>query len=124
MKCYSIISDIHKIDNNTKRIDELLPLTGDDKPRNDPNVIELDMLSDLVVEYEAIHYPLESPSFIDIIKLRMYEWGLTQKKVAEMLNISTSKMSEIMNGKNEPSLTLGRTMCQKLDISPEIMLGL
>lgn len=54
----------------------------------------------------------------------MYEWGLTQKKVAEMLNISTSKMSEIINGKTEPSLSLGKVMCQKLNIEPEIMLGI
>lgn len=107
-----------------KRIDELLPLTGDDVPRDNPNQIELEMLTDLVVEYDAEHYPLEEPSFIDIIKLRMYEWGFTQKKIAELLGISTSKLSEIMNGKTEPSLSLGRTMCQKLDISPEIMLGL
>ena len=107
-----------------KRIDELLPLTGDDKPRNDPNQIELDMLTDLVVEYEAEHYPIEAPSYIDIIKLRMYEWGFTQKKIAEMLDISASKLSEILHGKVEPSLSLGRTMCQKLNIEPEIVLGL
>ena len=101
-----------------KRIDELLPLVGDGSHSNDPNQIELDMLSDLVVEYEAEHYPLETPSYIDIIKLR------TQKNVAEMLNISTSKMSEIINGKVEPSLSLGKTMCQKLNIEPEIMLGI
>lgn len=107
-----------------KRIDELLPLTGDDVPRDDPNQIELEMLSDLVIEYEDEHYPIATPSYIDIIKLRMYEWGLTQKKVAEMLNISTSKMSEIMHGKVEPSLSLGRLMCQKLDITPSVVLGL
>ena len=39
-----------------KRIDELLPLTGDDVPRDDVNVLELDMLSDMVEVYEEIHY--------------------------------------------------------------------
>ena len=107
-----------------KRIDELLPLTGDDVPRNDPNQIELEMLSDLVIEYEAEHYPIKSPTYIDMIRLRMYEWGVTQKKIAEMLNISTSKLSEILQGKVEPSLSLGKTMCQRLSIEPEVMLGL
>ena len=37
-----------------KRIDALLPLTGDDVPRDNPNVMELDALTDLIVEYEAI----------------------------------------------------------------------
>ena len=102
-----------------KRIDVLLPLTGDDVPRTDPNVIELETLTDLVVEYEAIHYPIKSPSLVDIIKLRMYEMGLNQKHIAELLGISPSRLSEIMHGKTEPSLSLARTMCIKLNISPE-----
>ena len=44
-----------------KRIDELLPLTGDDVPEDDPNMLELDMLSDMVEEYEDIHYPIGRP---------------------------------------------------------------
>ncbi len=35
-----------------KRIDALLPITGDDAPRSDPNLLELEMLSDMVYEYE------------------------------------------------------------------------
>ena len=41
-----------------KRIDELLPLTGDDVPLDDPNMVELLKVSDLVYEYENIHYPI------------------------------------------------------------------
>lgn len=106
-----------------KRIDELLPLTGDDVSRDDPNQMELELLTDLVDEYETIHYPIGAPSFVDIIKLRMYEMGLTQNKVAEMIGISASRLSEIMHGKTEPSLSVARTISQKLDISPSIMLG-
>lgn len=107
-----------------KRIDELLKVTGDDIPRDDPNVIELDVLSDLVEEYENEHYPIPAPSLVDIIKLRMYEMGLNQKNIAELLDISPSKLSEIMHGKTEPSLSLGKTMSIKLNIAPEIILGI
>lgn len=106
-----------------KRIDELLPLTGDDVPRDDLNQLELEMLSDLVYEYEEIHYPIGVPSLVDVIKLRIYELGLTQNKVAEMLGISAPRLSEIMHGKTEPSLALARTISQKLDIPPAIVLG-
>lgn len=44
------------------RIDELFPLTGDEVPRNDPHQLELEMLTDLVYEYEAVHYPVERPT--------------------------------------------------------------
>jgi len=107
------------------RIEELLPLTwGDDVPEDSPENLELALLTDLVADYEDIHYPIGTPSLIDTIRLRMYEMGLNQQKVAALLGISAPRMSEIMNGKAEPSLALARTMCQKLNIEPEIALGL
>jgi HTH-type transcriptional regulator/antitoxin HigA len=107
------------------RIEELLPLTwGDDVPEDSPENLELALLTDLVADYEDIHYPIGTPSLIDTIRLRMYEMGLNQQKVAALLGISAPRMSEIMNGKTEPSLALARTMCQKLNIEPEIALGL
>ena len=107
-----------------KRIDELLPLTGDNVPEDSPENIELALLSDLVAEYEDVHYPITAPSLAEVLKLRMYEMGLTQAKAAELLGISSPRMSEIMHGKTEPSLSLARTMCLKLNITPEMVLGL
>ena len=107
-----------------KRIDELLPLTGDDVPADDPNMLEMDMLCDMVEEYEDIHYPIGQPTLPDVIKLRMYERNMTQKNVAEMLNISPSRLSELMHGKTNPTFDLARTICQKLNIEPSIVLGL
>ena len=106
------------------RIEELLPLTWEDgTPEDTPENIELSLLSDLVAEYEDIHYPIKKPSLIDIIKLRMYEMGLTQAAVAQLLGISAPRMSEIMHGKIEPSLSLARTISQKLNINADIVLG-
>lgn len=106
------------------RIEELLPLTWEDgTPEDTPENIELSLLSDLVAEYEDIHYPIKKPSLIDIIKLRMYEMGLTQAAVAQLLGISAPRMSEIMHGKIEPSLSLARTISQKLNIDADIVLG-
>lgn len=107
------------------RIEELLPLTwGDNVPEDSPENIELSLLSDLVAEYEDAHYPVAAPSLIEVLKLRMYEMGLSQKHAAELLGISSPRMSEIMHGKTEPSLSLARTMCIKMNISPEMVLGL
>lgn len=58
------------------RIEELLPLVDDDTPLTDRNLIELDLLSGLVEEYEDEHYPIKSPSLVDVMKLRMYEIGM------------------------------------------------
>jgi len=106
------------------RIDELLPLTWQDgTPEDSPENIELELLSELVAEYEDIHYPIGRPTLIEIIKLRMYEMGLTQQAVAALLGISAPRMSEIMHGKTEPSLALARNISQKLNIDANIVLG-
>lgn len=106
-----------------KRIDELLPLVNDDTPTDDRNYLELDMISDMVAEYEDIHYPIGKPSLVEVIKLRLYEMGITQSKLAEMLGLSNARVSEIMNGKSEPSLKVGRELSRKLNIDPAIVLG-
>ena len=105
------------------RIEELLPLVNDNTPVDDSNYLELDMLSDMVEEYEDIHYPIGKPTLIDIIKLRLYEMGITQSKLAEMLGLSNARVSEILTGKCEPTLKVAREICRKLDISPDIVLG-
>ena len=38
-----------------KRIDELLKVVNDSTPADDPNYLELDMISDMVEEYEDVH---------------------------------------------------------------------
>lgn len=106
-----------------RRIEELLPLVNDNTPVDNPNYLELDMLSDMVEEYEDIHYPIGKPTLIDIIKLRLYEMGITQSKLAEMLGLSNARVSEILNGKSEPSLKIGRELSRQLNIDPEIVLG-
>lgn len=107
-----------------QRIEELLPLVNDETPTDDKNYLELDMISDMVEEYEDIHYPIGKPSLVDIIKLRLYEMGLNQTKLAEMLGLSNARVSEIMNGKSEPSLKIGRELSVKLNIDPAIVLGI
>ncbi|MDD4514833.1 helix-turn-helix domain-containing protein [Massilibacteroides sp.] len=105
------------------RIDELVEIVGEDTPQTDRSYIELDILTDLVVAYEEEHFPVNEPSLVDVIKLRMYEMNLTQKSVAEMLGVSPSRVSEILSGKSEPTLPVARTISQKLNINASIVLG-
>lgn len=48
-----------------KRIEDLAPLFDDNTPLSDPNVIEYQILSDLIEEYEEEHYPIPMPSRTD-----------------------------------------------------------
>ena len=97
-----------------KRIDELLKVVNDSTPADDPSYL---------AEYEDVHYPISKPTLIDVIKLRLYEMGITQTKLAEMLGLSNARVSEIMNGKSEPSLKIGRELSRQLNIDPAVVLG-
>ena len=79
-----------------QRIEELLKVVTDETPTTDPNYQELDILSDMVAEYEDLHFSFSKPTLPDVIRLRMYERSLTQAAVAQLLGISASRMSELM----------------------------
>ena len=105
------------------RIEELLKVVSNETPANDRNFIELDLLSDLVADYEEAHYPVKPLSLVETMELRMYEMGLSRKNLSEMLNLSKSTISEILLGKREPTLKTAREISKKLNIDASIVLG-
>jgi len=106
-----------------RRVEQLEELVDDENPVMDDNAMELDMLVDMIEEYENVHYPIGKPSLTDVIKLRLYEMGITQAKLADLLDISPSRVSDIMRGKCEPTLKIARDLSVKLGISPSVVLG-
>lgn len=81
------------------------------------------MLSDLVADYEETVERIKAPKLVEAMKLRMYERGLNQKRLAELLGVSTSRVCEYLTGKSEPPLKTVKDISQKLDIDPAIVLG-
>lgn len=96
-----------------QRIEELLKVVADETSVSDPNYRELDILSDMVAEYENIHHTFAKPKLTDVIRLRVYERSLTQVAMACFLGFSPLRMSELMQGKMKPSYqTLPRPLPQ------------
>ena len=60
-------------------------ISEDDTPLNDPNSIELELLSNLVADYSEEHFALGEPTLVDVLKLRMYEWGLIKNHLQSWL---------------------------------------
>jgi len=104
------------------KIEELLPLVNDDTPINDPNFIELKRVSDIVEHYETEHYPIGSPTLREVIELRMFEMKLKQKDLAEILETSSSRISEYLNGKRDITIEIARALHNKLNIDSDIIL--
>ena len=106
-----------------KRVEELLPLVTDETPLDDPNSIELELLSNLVADYSEKTLRLEDPTLFEFWKLRMYEMGLNQKSLAKLIGVSPSRLSDYISGKCEPTLKVAREISQKLNIDANIVLG-
>ena len=50
-----------------KRIDQLLEVVDDNTPEDNPDYIELMLLTDLVESYEDEHYPIEKPPLDEVV---------------------------------------------------------
>jgi Predicted transcription regulator containing HTH domain len=106
------------------RIEELLPIVDDNTPANDKNAIELSVMSDIVIDYEKTHFPIEKPAVSKLIQLHIEEMGLTQKQLAKEIGVSPSRINDYIAGRSEPNLKNAGSLCKVLNIPPSVMLGL
>lgn len=107
-----------------QRIDTLFFDTDENTPKDDPRLIELDVLSTLVEEYEKEKYPIETPSLASTIESRMKDMSCSQKEIAAILGISAPRLSDILNGKKDPTFQQARLISSRLNIDPAIVLAL
>ena len=80
------------------RVEELLPLVDDNTPKDDKNLIELELLSSLVADYSEEHFAVGT-------------------------GISPSRVSAIVSGKAEPTYKVAQEISRKLNIDAGIVLG-
>jgi len=104
------------------KIEKLLPLIDDNTSIDDPNLIELIRVSEIIESFESEHYPIRTPSLKEMIELRMFEMKLKQKDLAELLETSTSRISEYLNGKRDITIEIARALHKKLNIDSDIIL--
>ncbi|MBP3203042.1 MAG: helix-turn-helix transcriptional regulator [Bacteroidales bacterium] len=106
------------------RIEELLPLVGEDTPASDPSAIELAIMSDAVIAYEKVHYPIGKPTTAQLIQLSLEEKGISQKQLAQEIGVSPSRINDYVTGRAEPTLRVARRLCATLGIAPALLLGM
>jgi len=62
--------------------------------------------------------------FKDILLQLMQERGLNQSKLAELLDIRQSQISNLLNGKSAPQFHTIRQICVHLQVSADFLLGI
>jgi HTH-type transcriptional regulator / antitoxin HigA len=87
-----------------------------------PEEETLELISILVENYEAKHYPIEAPDPIDAIKIKMEEEGLKRKDLAPFFG-SSSRVSEVLNRKRPLTLEMIKKIHHNLGISANTLLA-
>lgn len=82
---------------------------------------DMELLSVLIEQYENKHYPIAPPEPVDAIKFRMEQAGLTQKDLIPYIG-SRSKVSEVLSGKRELTLSMIRSLNKHLGIPADVLI--
>lgn len=98
------------------RVEEIF----DAKPGT-PKGDELELLLLLVEKYEETAYPIDLPDPITAIRFRMDQQKLKPKDLIPFIG-SKSKVSEVLSGQRELSLTMIRKLTKGLGIPAEVLL--
>jgi HTH-type transcriptional regulator/antitoxin HigA len=86
-------------------------------------VHHLEVLAILVEKYEDVHFPVELPTPIEAIEFRLDQLGITRSQLASLIGVPRSRVSEVLNGKRNPSLDMMRALHEKLGIPADVLLG-
>jgi len=104
-----------------EKIDSLMA-KGSDKVSKD-ELYQIRLLAEKAQAYEQTKYMIEAPStLIGMIEMRMFEMRLKQKELAKKLNVSDTKLSLIMNGKQKPGIDFLKAIHSELNIDAEFIL--
>lgn len=84
---------------------------------------DLDNYTQIVHMYEQEYYSIPMPETIQgLIELKMYENKLKQKDLAKMLQITDTKLSEIMHNKRKPNVSFLKEVHRVLGIDGNLLL--
>ena len=85
---------------------------------------ELEALSRLVAEYEENIlklWPLPI-TISDVVQQKISELNITQNKLAEIFEITNSKLSKILTGKRDPDIQFLKAVHEKLGVDGNLIL--
>jgi len=111
-----IIKTRAEYDATMARVEQLFDAKPDTARGN-----ELELLLLLVDQYESEQFPIDLPDAITAIRFRMDQQNLKPKDLVPYVG-NKSKVSEVLNGQRELSLTMIRNLVNGLGIPAEVLL--
>ncbi len=122
------INDRKEYNEVMKRIEKLLQKTtksGGFEGMPKKEVESLKQLSLMAEQYEDSIplMPMKAPSTLtEMIRYKMFEMNLRQKQLAKVLEISETRISELLTGKRKINIELAKKLHAKLNIDANFIL--
>ena len=107
------ISDEAHFTQMTEMLEALLDETRGDE--NHPAMGLVDIVGDLIEDYEAAHHPLTESTGVQALRLLMEQHGLKQSDLAEIG--SQGVISEILTGKRDLNIRQVRLLSERFRVS-------
>ncbi len=76
----------------------------------------------LIEAYERVRWPRRTPSLPDLLKYLMDQHGLTRTDLVPLLG-TASRVSEVLNGKRELSMSMVRKLRERFHISADLLIA-
>ena len=76
----------------------------------------------LIEAYERVRWPRRAPSLPDLLKYLMDQRGLTRADLVPLLG-TASRVSEVLNGKRELSMSMVRKLRERFHISADLLIS-
>lgn len=104
-----------------EKIDNLMAKGS--KNVSEEELAEIQKLAMAAQQFEQEKYTIESPSTLSgMIEMKMFEMRLKQKDLAKKLNVSNTKLSLILNGKQKPDIDFLKRIHKELNVNAEFIL--
>jgi len=122
------INTSKEYDDVMKRIEKLLQKSTNDggfEMLSKEDVEKLQTLSLMAEKYEDSLplMPIKTPTtLVEMIRYKMFEMNLKQKQLAKILEISETRISELLSGKRKLNLELAKKLHSKLNIDAHFIL--
>lgn len=122
------INNRKEYDGVMKRIEKLLQKTTKNRGFENLPAKEVKTLKELTLMAEQYEdsiplMPIKAPATLtDMIRYKMFELNLRQKQLAKMLDISETRISELLTGKRKINIELAKKLHSKLSIDAHFLL--
>ena len=91
-----------------------------DAPAGSPKAARLDVLTLLIEDYEARHFPIEPPEPIEFLLFIMEQRGLTRKELEPFIG-SRARVAEVLNRVRPLSLEMIRSLSEGLNLPTDVL---